>query len=160
MLLKSCAIILYLFEETSCISSLFEYKFNKESKYYRIIIKAPTGRADRAGQGVSTMITIDDFRKLELIVAQIKEVREHPNADRLYIVKVDTGKEERQLVAGIRKFYTKEQLVGRRVIVANNLEPAVIRGETSQGMILAASDEQGISILAPDRDVALGSIVK
>ena len=106
------------------------------------------------------MVNIEEFKKFEFIVAQIKEVKEHPNADRLYVVKIDTGKEEKQLIAGIRKSYTKEQLVGRRVIVVNNLEPAVIRGETSQGMLLAASDEQGISILAPDRDVLLGSIVK
>ena len=106
------------------------------------------------------MVNIEEFRKFEFIVAQIKEVKDHPNADRLYVVKIDTGKEEKQLVAGIRKSYTKEQLVGRRVIVVNNLEPAVIRGETSQGMLLAASDEQGISILATDRDVMLGSIVK
>ena len=106
------------------------------------------------------MATIEDFKKFEFIVAQIKEVKEHPNADRLYVVKVDTGKELRQLVAGIRRSYTPEQLIGRRVIVVNNLETAVIRGEESQGMILAASDEQGISILAPDRDVVLGSIVK
>ncbi len=106
------------------------------------------------------MVNIEEFKKFEFIVAQIKEVKDHPNADRLYVVKIDTGKEEKQLIAGIRKSYTKEQLVGRRVIVVNNLEPAVIRGETSQGMLLAASDEQGISILAPDRDVLLGSIVK
>ena len=106
------------------------------------------------------MATIEDFKKFEFIVAQIKEVKEHPNVDRLYVVKVDTGKELRQLVAGIRRSYTPEQLIGRRVIVVNNLETAVIRGEESQGMILAASDEQGISILAPDRDVVLGSIVK
>ena len=106
------------------------------------------------------MATIEDFKKLEFIVAQIKEVKEHPNADRLYVLRVDTGKEERQLVAGIRGSYTIEQLVGRKIIMVNNIEPAVIRGEESQGMLLAASDEQGISILAPDRDVALGSVVK
>ena len=106
------------------------------------------------------MVTIEDFRKLELIVGQIKEVNDHPDADRLYVVKVDTGHGEKQLVAGIRKSYTKEQLVGRRVIVVNNLEPAVIRGQESQGMILAASDCEGISVLAPDRAVVLGSIVK
>ena len=106
------------------------------------------------------MATFEEFKKLELIVAQIKEVVEHPDADRLYLVKVDTGKEVKQLVAGIRKFYTKEQLVGRRVIVVNNLEPAVIRGQESQGMILAATDSEGMSIIVPERDVALGSIVK
>ena len=106
------------------------------------------------------MVNIEEFKKLELIIAQIKEVKDHPNADRLYIVKVDTGKEEKQLIAGIRKFYTKEELVGRRIIMVNNLEPAMIRGEESQGMLLAASDEKGISILAPDREVLLGSTVK
>jgi methionyl-tRNA synthetase len=106
------------------------------------------------------MPTIDEFKNFQFIVAQIKEVKEHPNADRLYVLKVDTGTEIKQLVAGIRKSYTPEQLVNRRVIMVNNLEPAVIRGEQSQGMILAASDEQGICVLGVDRDVALGSIVK
>lgn len=106
------------------------------------------------------MIPIEEFRKLEIIVAQIKDVQEHPNADKLYVLKIDTGSGEKQLVAGIRKSYTKEQLVGRRVIVINNLQPAVIRGVESQGMVLAASDEVGISVLQPDRDVKLGSTVK
>ncbi|MDO8675644.1 MAG: hypothetical protein Q7K71_05990 [Candidatus Omnitrophota bacterium] len=106
------------------------------------------------------MATIEEFRKVELIVAQIKEVKEHSNADRLYVVQVDTGKDVRQVVAGIRKAYTPEQLVGRRVILVANLEPAVIRGETSNGMLLAASDENGMALLMPDKDVALGSIVK
>ena len=106
------------------------------------------------------MINIKEFMKVELIVAQVKEVREHPNADRLYIIKVDTGSEERQVVAGIRLNYTPEELVGRRVVIAANLEAATIRGEESNGMILAASDENGISVLSPDKDVALGSRVK
>jgi len=106
------------------------------------------------------MPTIDEFKNFQFIVAQIKEVKEHPNADRLYVLKVDTGTEVKQLVAGIRKSYTPEQLINRRVVMINNLEPAVIRGEESRGMILAASDENGISVLAPDRDVALGSVVK
>ncbi len=106
------------------------------------------------------MVSIEDFKKLELKIAQIKEVKEHPNADRLFVVKVDLGDEERQLVAGIRKSYTPEQLVGRKVVVICNLEPAVIRGEESQGMILAASDENGIVVLTPEKDVAVGSTVK
>jgi methionyl-tRNA synthetase len=106
------------------------------------------------------MPTIDEFKNFQFVVAQIKEVKEHPNADRLFVIKVDTGTEVKQLVAGIRKSYAPEQLVGRRVVIVNNLEPAIIRGEESRGMILAASDENGISVLSPDRDVALGSIVK
>ncbi len=106
------------------------------------------------------MITIDDFRKVELIIAQIKDVQDHPNADKLYIVKVDTGAGEKQIIAGIKKSYSKEELIGRKFVMVNNLEPAIIRGEKSEGMLLAASDETGIALISPDRDVVLGSIVK
>jgi len=106
------------------------------------------------------MATIEDFKKIELVVAQIKEAKDHPNADRLYVLQVDTGKDTRQVVAGIRKAYTIEQLIGRRVVLVANLEPAIIRGETSNGMLLAASDANGMSLLSPDKDIALGSIVK
>lgn len=105
------------------------------------------------------MISIKDFQNLELIVAQVKEVKEHPNADKLYVLKIDTGKEEKQIVAGIRHSYAKEALLGRKIIVLNNLEPVVLRGETSNGMLLAANSENGISVLTPDKDVALGSRV-
>ena len=106
------------------------------------------------------MATIEDFKKIELIVVQIKEVKEHPNADRLYVIKVDTGKEERQIVAGIRRAYTPEQLIGRKVILVANLEPAVIRGEASNGMLLAASDENSMSLLTLDKEIVVGSIAK
>lgn len=105
-------------------------------------------------------VSIDEFKKFKLVVGQIKEAALHPNADKLFVVKVDIGTEVRQLVAGIRRSYTPEQLVGRRVVIVANLLPAVIRGVESQGMILAASDDQGVSILQPDRDVVLGSGVK
>jgi methionyl-tRNA synthetase len=106
------------------------------------------------------MATVEDFKKIELVVAQIKEVKEHPNADRLYVLQVDTGRDVRQIVAGIRKSYTPEQLIGRRVILVANLEPAVIRGETSNGMLLAASDDVSQALLMPEKEVKLGSIVK
>ena len=106
------------------------------------------------------MVKLEDFKKLELIVAQIKEVKDHPNADRLYVLKVDTGKEIKQLVAGIRRAYSKEELIGRRIAMINNLEPALIRGEESQGMILAASDENNLSVLGVEKDISLGSMVK
>jgi len=106
------------------------------------------------------MATMEDFKRIELVVGQIKEVKEHPNADRLYLLQVDTGKDVRQIVAGIRKAYTPEQLIGRRIVLIANMDPAVIRGEASNGMLLAASDENGMALIAPDKDMALGSIVK
>lgn len=106
------------------------------------------------------MVTYEEFRKLELKVARIQEVTEHPNADRLYVLKIDLGDSQRQVVAGIRNSYKPEELVGKQVAVITNLEPAVIRGIESQAMILAASDENGIVILTPQREVKVGSTVK
>ena len=106
------------------------------------------------------MITIDDFRRIELKVAEIKEVSDHPNADKLYIVTVDLGDKAKQLVAGIKNSYSKEELIGKQVVVVDNLEPAMLRGVESQGMILAASDETGVFIVSPLKKMKLGSIVK
>jgi methionine--tRNA ligase beta chain len=106
------------------------------------------------------MASIEEFKKIELKVAEIKEVTEHPNADRLYIVTVDLGGRTKQLVAGIRPFYQKEELIGKQVVVVDNLEPAVLRGVESQGMLLAGSDENGIVIISPQKKLKLGSIVK
>ncbi len=106
------------------------------------------------------MVNIEDFRKIELKVAVIKEVMDHPNADKLYVITVDLGEKTKQLVAGIKGSYQKEELVGKQVVVVDNLEPAVLRGVESEGMLLAASDENGITIVTPERKIKLGSIVK
>lgn len=107
------------------------------------------------------MVTYEEFKKLEIKVAKIKEVTEHTNADKLYVLKIDVGEpQEKQIVAGIRNFYKPEELIGKEIVVINNLEPAVIRGVESQGMLLAASDENGISVVSPLREVKVGSIVK
>ncbi|MBI3991536.1 MAG: hypothetical protein HY350_05235 [Candidatus Omnitrophica bacterium] len=104
------------------------------------------------------MVTFDEFKKLELKVGEIKEVSDCPNADRLYIIKIDVGGEIKQSVAGIKKFYAPEQILGKKVVVLNNLQPTVIRGVESQVMILAASDEAGLSVLVPDKkEVKTGS---
>ena len=106
------------------------------------------------------MITIDDFKKLELRIAEIKEVNDHPNADRLYVITLDVGDKTKQVVAGIKGSYVKEDLVGKQVVLVDNLELAVLRGVESQGMLLAASDEAGIAIVSPQRNMKLGSVVK
>jgi tRNA-binding protein len=86
-------------------------------------------------------IVFDDFAKLDLRVATVKSAEAHPNADRLLKVQLDDGTAEgRQVCAGIRQWYDPQALVGRQVIIVANLEPRKIRGEISQGMILAASD--------------------
>lgn len=106
------------------------------------------------------MITMEEFKKMELIVAQIKEVKEHPNADRLYVLQVDCGSATRQIVAGLRKAYTPQELIGRHIILIANIEPAEIRGEVSNGMLLAASHDQDLSIVTLDKPMPPSSVVK
>lgn len=106
------------------------------------------------------MLTFEDFKKVKLVSAKILEAKEHPDADRLYVLKIDLGEEQRQLVAGIRNAYSTDDLIGKKIIVVANLEPATIRGVESQGMLLAVSDGKGASLVQADRDVALGCTVK
>jgi len=107
-----------------------------------------------------SMISIDDFRKVELRIGQVKAVEEHPNADRLYVISVEVGDKTKQLVAGIKGFYQREELLGKLVVEVDNLEPALLRGVESQGMLLAASDENGLAVITPERTIKPGSIVK
>lgn len=96
-------------------------------------------------------ITYDDFAKIELRVAKVLEARTHPNADKLLLLQVDLGGEPKQIVAGIRQHYTPEQLVGKLIVVVDNLQPAMLRGETSNGMLLAATSADGkVVLLTPD----------
>jgi methionine--tRNA ligase beta chain len=107
------------------------------------------------------MITIDQFRTIELRVGTVRAAEPHPNADRLLVLRVDLGGgEERQLVAGIRAHYDPVVLIGRQVIVVANLEPAKLRGVESQGMVLAASDGASTVLLRPDEVVATGAVVR
>lgn len=106
------------------------------------------------------MITIEDFAKLDLRVATIKAAEPHPKADRLLVLQIDLGTEERQLVAGIRAHYTPEELIGKQIVVVANLQPAVLRGVESQGMLLAAADGGRVVVLSPEKPVAAGSQVR
>ena len=105
------------------------------------------------------MATLDDFRKLNLRVARIISVEDHPNADKLYILGIEVGLTQKKIVAGIRSYYTKEQLQGKYCIVVDNLEVATIRGVESHGMLLAAKDAQDLSILTVEKEVSPGSPV-
>ncbi|HEU4345337.1 MAG TPA: methionine--tRNA ligase subunit beta [Candidatus Binatia bacterium] len=105
------------------------------------------------------MISIDEFRNIDLKVATIKSAEPHPNADKLMVLQIDLGGEQRQILAGIRNHYSAEELVGRQIVVVANLETAKLRGMESQGMLLAASDEGRVVILSPDKPVQAGAKV-
>lgn len=107
------------------------------------------------------MITIDQFRQLELKVGRILEAKPHPNADRLLLLTVEVGEAApKEIIAGIALFYTPADLVGKSVVVVNNLEPAVLRGVTSNGMLLAAQDGTVLTLVTPEKPLAPGSVVK
>jgi methionyl-tRNA synthetase len=106
-------------------------------------------------------ITIDDFAKVELRVAQVKVAEKVKGADKLLRLEVDLGYEVRQIVAGIAEAYAAETLVGRKVVIVANLAPRKLRGLESNGMIVAASLEGGKPVLAGFlEDVPLGARLK
>jgi len=108
-------------------------------------------------------IAEDPFSALALKVGKILSVENHPNADKLYVLRVDIGKETRQLCAGIKTYYTPDQLLGRNVVVLSNLKPAMLRGVESQGMVLAAELAGAVKLLGahhsePGDHVGIGDI--
>lgn len=104
--------------------------------------------AKPAAESETKLLSIDEFGRLELKVAEIVEAERVEGADKLLRLQVDLGGERRQLVAGIATAYPPEDLVGRKIVVVANLKPARIRGVESQGMLLAAAAEGGRPVLA------------
>jgi len=107
-------------------------------------------------------LSFEEFKRLQLVAGEIKEVTDHPNAAKLLLLKVDLGGgQTRQMVAGLKGHYQPEQLIGRQVVVVANLAPAVIRGQKSDGMLLAAEGAGGAPVLVSiERPVPNGSTVR
>lgn len=105
------------------------------------------------------MITFEQFKAMDIRIARVLEVIEHPDADKLYILTIDTGGKAKKIVAGIRKYYSKEELTGRYIVIIDNIQPVTIRGIVSEAMLLAAKDENTIALIAPDKVVKTGSPV-
>ena len=107
-------------------------------------------------------IPIQDFQKLDMRVGKILEVQDHPNANKLYVLKVNLNEQQpRQIVAGLKPYYSKEQLLNKKAIFIANLEPKIVRGIESDGMILAADNEKGkIVFITPEKDIDEGSKIK
>ena len=106
------------------------------------------------------MIAFDDFKKVDLKIARITEAEEVAGTEKLLKLQIDLGGEKRQIVAGIKKSYQAKDLIGREIVVVVNLEPRMVMGIESNGMLLAASDDSGPVLLRPDKDVPPGSGIK
>ena len=106
------------------------------------------------------MITIDDFKKVELKVAKVLSAEPIEGSDKLLKLQIDLGSEQRQILSGIAEFYKPEELVGRQIVIIANLEPRQMMGLESNGMILAAGDGELISLLAPDKELPPGTSIR
>ena len=109
---------------------------------------------------IKDTINYKDFAKLDLRVGEIKKVEDIKGADKLYKILVDVGGEDNiQILSGIRKSFTKEELVGKQIIVLVNLEPRKMKGEISNGMLLAVGDEKNVNLLRPKNIAKAGEQV-
>ena len=103
--------------------------------------------------------TMEDFKKLDLRVAEIIKVERHPNADKLLVFQLKIGEETRQVVSGISQWYKPEDLVGKKVVMVYNLEPVTLRGVESNGMILSAEKGKKLSVVSTLEDMPGGSTI-
>ena len=123
--------------------------------------KKEMNEMSEAPEGI-TYLDFETFMQVDLRVGKIMNVENHPNADRLYVVKLDDGsEEERTICAGLKQYYKPEEMVGKTVVFVANLKPRPLRGVTSEGMILAADDgKDGVRLVTIDGDIATGSQVR
>ena len=109
------------------------------------------------------MASFEDFKKLDLRIGKVLSVENHPNADKLFIIKIDIGGEIKQSVAGLKPYFQPEQLLNKQVPVVANLEPAILRGVESQVMIMVVTDlapettPKTLHLLIPEKEVPVGS---
>lgn len=107
------------------------------------------------------MITIDDFAKIELKVGRVVSAEPIEGSEKLLKLQIDLGEEQpRQILSGIAKYYQPQDLVGKQITIIANLEPRMMMGLESQGMVLAAGDGETVSLLMPDKDMPVGSKIK
>ena len=107
------------------------------------------------------MINFDEFMKIDLRVAKVINAEDIPEADKLIKVTVDLGNEERTIFAGIKGFYNPEELIGKNIVVVANLEPRKMRFGVSEGMLLAAGDDdEGGFLISPDEGSSAGQKVR
>ncbi|WP_422448510.1 methionine--tRNA ligase [Thermoanaerobacterium sp. DL9XJH110] len=117
-------------------------------------------RVKPAEEAAANLVSIEEFAKLDLRVAEVLEAEKVKGADKLLKLRIKIGDESRQIVAGIAKHYAPEQLVGKKIVVVANLKPAKLRGIESQGMLLAASNAGKLTLITVDEDIESGAKVK
>ncbi|AEV16626.1 Methionyl-tRNA synthetase [Thermus sp. CCB_US3_UF1] len=118
------------------------------------------GKVETKGREEDRLIGLEDFAKVELRVAEVVAAERHPNAERLLVLRLSLGGEERTVVSGIAQWYRPEALVGKKVVLVANLKPAKLRGVESQGMILAAQEGDRLALVTVEGEIPPGALVK
>lgn len=107
---------------------------------------------------MENFISLDEFKKIDLRIGEILEAEFLKDSEKLIKIVIYDGKEKRQIMAGIGKYYKPEELIHKKIVFVANLEPKIIRGEKSEGMLLAAQDEENkLSLLFLDKDLKAGA---
>ncbi len=134
-------------------------RFNEENTALLNSRIMAEGHQDKdTAEDIKKEINIEDFAKLDIRVAEIVGVEDHPNADKLYVLKLKVGDLDRQIVSGIKDYYKKDDLVGKKILMILNLKPIKLRGVESNGMLLAASDDEGnLSLASTLADIKSGA---
>lgn len=102
------------------------------------------------------MISFEEFQNIDLRIAKVVSASKIEESEKLLKVELELGEEKRIIVAGIAKYYSPEELINKNVVIVANLEPRIMLGTESQGMILAVKDEDKLSVLIPDKEVKNG----
>lgn len=144
-----------LFERIDAAKMLAQIEADKEKA-----LRAAQAKEEKEAEEKTEEISIDDFAKVVLKTGKILEAERHPDADKLLVLKVDTGEKVRTIVSGIAKNFKPEELIGKTVTVVANLKPAKLRGIMSEGMILLAQDGNKLTFVSPENETAPGSIVR
>ena len=142
-----------LFERIDAAKKLEEINKKKQQQAKPAPEAAPTEEKEED-------VSIDDFGKIRLVTGKILEAEAHPDADKLLVLKVDTGEKVRTIVSGIAKYFRPEEIVGKNVTVVANLKPAKLRGILSEGMLLMAEDAGRLTFIAPEEDTEPGSPIR
>ncbi len=132
----------------------------KAAKEAAAAAEAKKEESKEPAEGVVSLIDISDFQKVDLRVAQITACEPVPKADKLLLLTLDDGKGGRQVVSGIHAWYEPADLIGKKIVLVSNLQPAKLRGVLSEGMILAADSEDRAKVLFVDDSVPVGSKVR
>ncbi len=146
-----------LFARIDIPKKLEEIKAANEAKAKKEAKKEP--KKEEKPEGVA-IISIDDFAKVALRVAEIKTCEPLPKSDKLLVMSVDNGQGIKQVLSGIAQYYTPDQLIGKKVILVDNLAPAKLRGTLSEGMLLAADSKDGVKVIFLDESLENGAVIR